>query len=494
MIVRRLLAAVAALALVTPALAQRPQPAVAGTADAKLAARLRAAERWLDVYLEQEAVPGASVAIVHDQQIVWAKGFGYANLAKRVPATPQTRYSICSISKLFTSLAAMQLRDAGKLDIDRPVADYLDWYRIHDVAKPDGPVTARAIMSHVAGLPREADTPYWSTANFPDLATVKAKLAEQTSLYRAYDYLQYSNLGLTLLGEQVAAASGEDYHAYVKAHLIDPLGLKATTSELPRALHGGDFAVGYKSRNGRGERDSFPFYTVNAIAPAAGFASTAEDLAKFASWQFRVLANGDDAVLKSATLREMQRVHWMTPDNANELWGLGFGIRNYKGKTMVGHGGYCPGYRSSIMMRPQEKLAIIAMVNVNDVSPEAISVGLYDFLSGDIRSAFAPRPAASPPPVRPAAPDLAIYEGTYNRPGYDYDTYIFPQGNELMSISLYADAPAGEVERYRHVEGSSFRRVRDDDSLAEPVRFELGRDGRPIRVWSHSNALERVGG
>lgn len=484
-----ILAVTALGGLAMPAPAQKPAPApqavTLGANDPKLTGRLRAAERWLEVFLEQEAVPGASVAIVHDQQIVWSRGFGYANLAQRVPATPQTRYSICSVSKLFTALAAMQLRDEGKLDLDRPVADTVDWFRIKDVGKPDGPVTARGILSHVAGLPREADTPYWSTANFPDLATVKAKLAGQTNLYRAYDYLQYSNLGMTLLGAQVEAASGSDYHDYVKRRLIDPIGLTSTTSELPRALHGRDFAVGYKARSGKGVRDAFPFYTVNAIAPAAGFASTVEDLARFASWQFRVLEGGDP-VLKSSTLREMQRVHWMSPDKADETWGLGFAVYNYRGKTLVGHGGYCPGYRASFMMRPQDKLAIVVMVNVNDVSPEAITRGLYDFLAGEVRAAFMPRP----PAPRPAL-DLTRFEGTYYRPGYDYDTYVVPQGNELLAVNLYADSPNGDIDRYRHVEGTIFRRVREDDSLAEELRFEMGRDGKPLRAWSHSNALER---
>lgn len=481
------LSTAAMLGLAVPAQAQD------AAGQTKLDAKLRAAEKWLETYLEQEAVPGASVAIVHDQKIIWSKGFGYANLAAKVPATPQTRYSICSVSKLFTALAAMQLRDQGKLDIDKPVGDYLPWYNIHNVDKPDGPVTARAIMSHVAGLPRESDTPYWSTASFPDLDTVKKRLSEQTNLYRAYDYLQYSNLGLTLLGQQVEAASGQDYHAYIKARLLDPIGLSSTTSELPRALHGKAFAVGYKTRNGKGERATFPFYTVNAIAPAAGFASTVEDLGRFASWQFRAL-DGGDPVIKSSTLREMQRVHWMSPDKTDETWGLGFAVYNYKGKTLVGHGGYCPGYRTSLMMRPQDKVAVIAMVNVNDVSPEAITRGLYDLVAGDIKATFPDKPA-TPAAAKPAPKvDLSVYEGVYNRPGYDYDTYILPYGEELVGIGLYAGNPVEDLDRYRHVEGNVFRRIRPDDTLAEPLTFEMGKDGKPVRVWSHSNPLERVGG
>jgi CubicO group peptidase (beta-lactamase class C family) len=104
--------------------AAQSSPAAAIASDPKVAAKLRAAEAWLETRLARDNVTGASVAIVHDQQLVWARGFGYANLAKKVPVTPQTRFSVCSISKLFTSVAAMRERDSGRLDLDKPIQTY----------------------------------------------------------------------------------------------------------------------------------------------------------------------------------------------------------------------------------------------------------------------------------------------------------------------------------------------------------------------------------
>ncbi|HEY0014039.1 MAG TPA: serine hydrolase domain-containing protein [Allosphingosinicella sp.] len=485
------------LAPAPPAPPQAPSIA----ADPKLAARLRAAEAWIETQLAAENVAGASMAIVHDQQVVWSRGFGFANVAGRVPATPQTRYSICSISKLFTSMAAMRERDAGRLDIDRPVSAYLPWYNIRDVQTPDGPVTARAIMSHVAGLPREADTPYWSEARFPDLETVRARLGEQTNLYRAYDHLQYSNLGMALLGNVVETTSGQDYHAYIRSNFLQPLGLTRTTSEIPVRLRGGELAIGYAARRTGWNRDAIPAYTLNALAPAAGFASTAEDLGRFASWQFRLLASGGENVLRSSTLREMQRVHWMTPDNPNETWGLGFGTYQHAGKTFVGHGGYCPGYRTTLMMRPQDKLAIVVLVNTDDGEPGRFARQLYDLTEADIvRAAAALTPATGPAP-RPQQPpetagpapatDLAPYEGTYRTSRSAGDVYVAPYGNELMVIDLFADTPASDITRLRHVEADRFRVVRSNDTLAEEVRFDRNRQGRVTRIWWHSNYLDR---
>jgi CubicO group peptidase (beta-lactamase class C family) len=496
---KRAAAAFALAAMLTPP----PAAAQALAQDPKVAARLRAAEAWIETQLARDNVAGASMAIVHDQQFVWSRGFGFANVAGKVKATPQTRYSICSISKLFTSLAAMREREAGRLDIDRPVGDYIPWYNIRDVETPDGPVTARGIMSHVAGLPREADTPYWSDIRFPDIATVRARLGEQTNLYRAYEHLQYSNLGMALLGEAVAATSNRDYHRYVADHLLKPLGMSRTTSELPVKLRGRDFAIGYTARRTGWDRDAIPAYTLNAIAPAAGFASTAEDLGRFASWQFRLLAGGGEKIVKSSTLREMHRVHWMTPDDPTETWGLGFASFQHAGKTFIGHGGYCPGYRSTLMMRPQDKLAIVVLTNVDDGQPGKFARQLYDLAGADIvRAAAAAKPKTGPepqpqPPAAAAPPvpavDLARFEGAYGRPQSANDVYVAPYGNELMVIDLFVDAPAGDITRLRHVEGNRFRVVRKDDSLAEEVRFDIAKDGRATRIWWHSNYLDRRG-
>lgn len=458
-------------------------------ADPRVAARLRAAEAWIETSLARENVAGASMAIVHDQRIVWSRGFGFANVEGRVPATARTRYAICSVSKLFTSMAAMRERDAGRLDIDRPISDYVGWYNIRDVESPDGPVTARAIMSHVAGLPREADAPYWTDIDFPDIATVRARVGAQTSLYRAYDMHQYSNLGMALLGYAVETSSGGDYHDYIRTHFLRPLGLGRTTSEIPVGLRGGELAIGYGARRTGWRRAPLPAYRLNALAPAAGFASTAEDLGRFASWQFRLLARGGEEVLRSSTLREMQRVHWMTPDNVNETWGLGFAAYQHGGRTFVGHGGYCPGYRTTLMMRPQDRLAIIVLINVDDGATARFARQLYDFAGADIVRAAA---ATAPPPAGPApAVDLARFEGSYGRDRSANDVYVAPYGNELMVIDLFADTPAADITRLRHVADSRFRRVLPNDRLGEEIRFDLDAEGGATRIWWHSMYLDR---
>ena len=112
-------------------------------------------EIWAEAMVAYEQLPGMSVGVVYDQDLVWSRGFGYADVESRKPATPSTIYSICSISKLFTSIGVMQLRDQGKLGLDDLVADHIPWLDIQNTF-PDGPpITVRSILSHSSGLPRE---------------------------------------------------------------------------------------------------------------------------------------------------------------------------------------------------------------------------------------------------------------------------------------------------------------------------------------------------
>ena len=135
---------------------------------------------------------------------------------------------------------------------------------------------------------------------------------------------------------------------------------------------GGRLANGYTALRRDGSRERVPPYHVRGIGPAAGFTSTVEDLGRFASWQFRVLAGEGDGVLDADTLREMQRVQWMDPDWKTSR-GLGFAIWRSGEQTFVGHGGYCPGYQSQLLLQPAAKVATVFMTNSNGIDSRAFA-------------------------------------------------------------------------------------------------------------------------
>jgi CubicO group peptidase (beta-lactamase class C family) len=445
---------------------------------------LRLIDVWLEAQRDYDRLPGLSAAFVEDQEVVWAKGYGKADLEKNADTTAETIYSICSISKLFTSIAVMQLRDAGKLRLDDRIEDVLPWYNLQQRWEDTGPVTIESLLTHSSGLPRESDYPYWTGPDFafPTEAQIKAKLGSQRTLYPASTYFQYSNLGLTLLGEIVAHVSGEPFDQYIQRHILGPLRMADSRTKMPESLWRGKLSTGYSALRRDGSRDMLQLFQAKGIAPAAGFTSTVLDLARFASWQFRLLAKGGEEILKASTLREMHRVHWVDPD-WKTTWGLGFSVYEVDGKTMVGHGGSCPGYRSTLTIDPQKKQAYIVMINAQGVNPDAYATGIREILkkAGDGKQAT---PAEGV--------NLEDYAGTYDEQPWWGESSVVPWKGGLAVLSLPSAKPAQALTLLKHVEGDTFRRIRTDETLGEDVVFERDKTGRVIRMWQHSNSNARI--
>ncbi len=477
--IRKLLnAAVAAALVATPATAQAPQSDPGREA-------LRLIDVWLDAAQAYDRVPSLSVAIVQGDETIWSNGYGTSDAGRTLKTTPQTLYSICSISKLFTAIALMQQWEQGRVSIDVPVTTYLPWAQLKRVEQDSVPITLRAILTHSAGLPRESDYPYWTAPDFefPTDEQVRARITGQEPLYPGSRWYQYSNLGLTLVGDTVAAVSGQDYAAYAQKYLLDPLKLTDTHPAFPMALYGNRLAVGWGGLTRDGSRDLIKPFDTRAILPAAGYTSTAEDLARFAAWQFRLLRTGKAEVLKASTLREMQRVQFTDP-----AWtvtrGLGFGVSRRGGRTYVGHSGSCPGYQTTLSLRPESETAVVAMLTGAE-GPGAYAAGMFAIL--DKRSGFAFKSPAPAPRVR-----LEDFAGRYSVQPWGSESGIIPWAGGLAMMDLPNNNPVSATSFLKPKGGDAFRVVRDDGSEADEIRFERDNRGRVVRLIRFSNRYPRI--
>jgi len=447
---------------------------------------VRLLETWMQAQRDYEGIPGASLAVVHDQELVYAAGFGYAHVEEQVPATPSTMYSICSISKLFTSVSLMQLRDEGLVSLRDPVEKHLEWFDLKQQFPELGPVTIEGLLTHSSGLPREADAPYWSGPDFPFPThdQVLAGLPSQEMLYPARSHYQYSNLGLTLAGEIVMARSGISWEDYVQQHILGPLSMENTATEHLDELRGRQLATGYSAKQRDGTREVIPPYQVRGIGPAAGMLSTVEDLAKFASWQFRLLDGQNDGILDRNTLREMYRVHWLEPDGGGAR-GLGFSVSIREGKTFVGHGGSCPGYESNLLLRPQDKIATTFMTNGRRVSAGGFAQTAFYIVAPAIRAAVEAPDGGEGPDE-----DLEKFTGLYSRP-LGTESAVLTWEGKLVVVGLPSSNPISGMTKLKHMEGNSFRRIRSDGELGEEYLFEEASDGT-ITYWVHNNPRVRT--
>ena len=459
------------------------QPALAQEKAANRAARdeaLAVVDVWLDGVQAYKHLPALSAAVVVGQEQVWAKGYGTIDAKHTIKATPQTIYSICSISKLFTSVALMQQWEQGKVRLDDPITEYLPWAKLKPLDGDAGTITLRGALTHSAGLPREADYPYWTGPKFPfpTREEVRSAIAGQTPLYPSGSYFQYSNLGLTLVGETVEAVSKQPYADYAQAQILGPLGLKDTHPFMPMDLFGKRLAVGWGALKRDGTREIVAPFETRGITPAAGYTSTVEDLGKFASWQFRLLKTGKAEVLKASTLREMQRVQFMSPDWKTS-WGLGFETDHVGDKTYVGHGGSCPGYHTNLTMRPADETAVVMMATGSE-APDPFARVVFALL--DKRAGFKFKDPAPATGVR-----LADYVGHYDDQPWGSEVVVMPWAGGLAVFDLPSDNPAPRLDILKPKGGDVFRRVRDDGSEAEDWRFKRDAAGKVVGMVHFSN-------
>jgi CubicO group peptidase (beta-lactamase class C family) len=455
--------------------------------DPRITSALHLLELWLEAQSAYENIPGISMAVVHDQELLWAGGLGYADKEEKKPVTPETIYGIGSISKLFTSIAVLQLRDQGKLRLDDPVVKHLPWFNIKQTYPEGPPITIHGLLTHSSGLPRDADFPYWSApySEFPTGEQIITTLANQATVYPADAHFEYSNLGYALAGEIVTRVSGQDYADYIKQNILVPLGLNDTRPELPEEHKGGRLATGYSSITRDGIQNKMPFFQAKGIVPAAGYSSTVIDLARFASWQFRLIGGGKEEVLRANTLKEMQRFQWMDP---NTTWGLGFTVWRSSGKSYVGHGGICAGYRSQLTLQPQEKIAAVFLANSSGVNSWIYAQRACEIVASAIAEAL-----GSPDTAEQPDPALRKYEGTYSSYPWGGESAVLIWKGSLAIVDFPTTNPLGGLEILKHIEGNRFRVIHSDgEPAAEETVFEMDSSGKVTRIWNESNFKPKV--
>jgi CubicO group peptidase (beta-lactamase class C family) len=439
-------------------------------------------EVWLDAQKDFDKLPGISAIIVDDQDVIWEGAYGYSNIEDRVKAKPNTLYSICSISKLFTSVAIMTLYDEGKLRLDDQIGDLLPWYDLKQAYPESGPITVRSIMTHSSGLPRESAYPYWTAPefDFPCLEEVKGKLSDQETLYPASTYFQYSNLGLTLLGEIVEEVSGMPYDDYIEKTILKPLKMNDTRTVLPEKKYGKQLAVGYAMLDRQGVRERLNLFQAEGIKPAAGFSSNVEDLASFAKWVLRLRDAKEPEILKPSTLRNMHNIHWMDPDFST-TWGLGFGVHEGSdGCKWVGHNGSCPGYKTSLQINVDTKMAYSVMINANGVSPYHYAHAMNDIIlksQGESDNSDL---------------DLSDYIGNYSEQPWYAETYMGSWYGKLVCLDLPAEDPVDNMTFLEYVGKDTFRRIRDNGELGEVVTFQRDEKGKVVSYKWFENYSKKI--
>jgi CubicO group peptidase (beta-lactamase class C family) len=470
--------AVLLLALIAPALAWAGGPPQLTAAD------LNAFLGGMVPYaIERADIAGAAVAVVADGHLLFAQGYGYADLKSRRPVlAQQTLFRAGSISKLFTWTAVMQLVAAGKLDLDRNINDYLDF----KVPEPYGkPITLRDVMTHSAGFEETITDLFVSE---PDqLFPLREYLIRHMPplIHPPGRVVAYSNYGATLAGYIVQRVSGEPFDEYVMRHILQPLGMSHATFQqpLPADLQP-LMSSGYRQAS---DGHTVAFELVEA-APAGALTTTVTDLAKFMLAQLDGGSYDGAQILGPAALQEMHTPQGRPLPGMNGM-DLGFYDENRNGLRIIGHGGDTGAFHSDLHLLLDKGIGFAIMLNSagNAGAAEAVRVAIFrSFL--DRYFPYTPPQAAT---VADPGKDAARVAGAYGSSRHTVLRLLTAIGQSSVTAE-----PNGQIEeseltrlsgvpkRWREVGPLTWREVGGQAQL----KFVAGRSGR-IAYWVSDDTI-----
>jgi CubicO group peptidase (beta-lactamase class C family) len=323
----------------------------------RLAVRL---ERLVRGAQREKRAPSVAAAVLRDGELIWETAVGAADVDAGLDTTPDTQYRLGSITKTFTAAAIMQLRDAGKLDLEDTLDRHLD-----GVAYTP---TIRRLLSHVSGLQRETQDDSWLTQRFAEPDELLETLAQAELVLPPGARFHYSNLAFALLGIVVERASGVPYPEYVRERLCKPIGLARVTFEPEPPAAKGYLGQPYAD----GVWDSIEVET-GAWAAAGQLWGTAADVCRWGAF----LADPDESVLAAPSAEEMRTVQAIAD---HERWlagyGLGLGLQRDGDRILAGHGGSMPGFIATLVFSAKEKVVAAALTNENEADLTELGTGL----------------------------------------------------------------------------------------------------------------------
>ncbi len=327
----------------------------------------RALHRILAERQSEHRVPGMFAAVARDGTTLWQDGLGSADLAAPgVAPTADSQFLIASISKTFTAVLVMALRDEGKLSLDDTVDQHIPQSK-------HGAVTIRQMLSHVTGMQREPVGDVWDTLRYPGRTQLVEGWNDAERILKPHYRWHYSNLAYSMLGEVVARLDGREWSESLRARILDPLGMRRTTLGLSGNAVTGYYVPPYSDVPVRE-----PVLDIAAMASAGGLASTAQDLTTWATF----LANPTDEVLRPDTVEEMCQPQIMADLDTWQLaWGLGLMLLRMGERVFVGHTGGMPGHVTGLFVQRQTSTSGIALMNSSSpADPAALATDLADYV------------------------------------------------------------------------------------------------------------------
>jgi CubicO group peptidase (beta-lactamase class C family) len=335
--------------------------------------KLKGFDQFVERVMKDWKVQGIAVAIVYKDKVILSKGYGYRNVDQKLPVTDETLFAIGSCTKAFTAAGVCLLEEDGKLDLDKPVREYMPNFKLQDDYVSEN-MTPRDLLCHRSGLPRHDAIWYGSQATRRELFE-RLRYLEPSKPFRAA--YQYQNLMFMTAGILIEDISNSTWEKFTRERILEPLQMSATNFSVADLQKANDFSIGYTEQNNTVV--SIPYMNIDAIGPAGSINSNVKDMSKWV----RVLINGGKyngkKVFSENTVRQLQTptmVNTTQPlqydENFYITYALGWTVTSYRGHVRVDHGGNIDGFSASTCFMPRDSIGVVILTNMNGTALTSI--------------------------------------------------------------------------------------------------------------------------
>jgi CubicO group peptidase (beta-lactamase class C family) len=454
--------------------------------------------------LERFATPGLAVAVVKNDALVLARGYGQRGLDHPTPVDEHTLFAIGSISKSFTATSLGLLVDEGKLAWDDPVQKYLPDFQLFDPYATHE-ITIRDLLTHRSGLAEVSGGTIWYGSTYDRTEVVKRiRHLKPVSSFRSQ--FAYQNIMYLVAGQLIPALTGSDWDTFVQERLFKPLHMTDSVTSMTELQPDHNVVTPHITVDGKAQAVAHRNY--DNVAPAASIYSSVVDMAQYLRLHLRQGRYADQQLLSIATAQEMATPQMVIPIRPNPpalaaltpefyAYGLGWFIRNYRGRKVVTHSGGVDGLVALATMVPEEELGIVALINQESALAAAVGYSLLDAYLGapaaDWYEAFlqarreatekeqAARTALEDARVKGTQPALALeqYAGTYHADVYG-EASVMLEDDHLVLRFGQTPSFTGDLEHWHY---DTFRiHWRDPMITAGLVTFPLTAQGKPFEM------------
>ena len=415
-------------------------------------AYLKGIDKFITERMEEWNVPGMAISVVQEGRLVYSNGFGFRDIERNLPVTPQTLFAIGSCTKAFTAATMGILVDEGKLEWDKPVKEYLPTFKLKDTFAAER-MTPRDLVCHRSGLPRHDATWYNSSATRKELFDRLQHLEPSEDFRTVY---QYQNLMFMTAGYLVGQITGTSWERFVRNRIFMPLGMSNSNLSVKDSKKAKDFALPYMEKDDK--LIEIPFRNIDTVGPAGSINSSVMDMANWVLLNLNKGKIGDQQIISEASINEIHSPQMISSksytynESFYSMYGMGWGVTAYRGNLRLSHGGGIDGFTAQVVLMPRDNIGMVILTNRSGTPlPSIISNNVIDRLLGldqvdwnsrikkqaeegeeRAEKARKEKDKDRKPNTEPSHP-LEEYAGDYQHPGYGVIS-IMKKGDQLNAV------------------------------------------------------------